>query len=241
MSTPARRAWREQQLKKRFAENYGVQLTSEEYLADLADAMACVDKDFERYRQFIHFILEGDGDYDNAEQIRQEAEALGLEKLYDLKKACADAEIEALVTRLPGEEGLPVAEIVKRDLEQYRIELAAARADANPVGVAGGNMKTLEQCRQRATQIWCEPQHAHKVMDCDFAESIAKALMEQPTPADPQGVRECLERAIRAVDSLYIDEDKFHPEYVEGYNNGRASCLRELKAIQARASLEGGK
>ena len=30
-----------------------------------------------------------------------------------------------------------------------------------------------------AARLWCEPQHAHKVMDPDFAESIARALKAQ--------------------------------------------------------------
>ena len=37
-------------------------------------------------------------------------------------------------------------------------------------------MTTQAQARERAAQIWCEPQHAHKEMDADLAESIACAL-----------------------------------------------------------------
>ena len=46
-------------------------------------------------------------------------------------------------------------------------------------------MTTQERARERAAQIWCEPQHAHKEMDADLAESIAHAL------ADAEA-RECL-------------------------------------------------
>src|SRR3990167_1847210 len=49
-------------------------------------------------------------------------------------------------------------------------------------------VKPTEQHRHRAAQIWCEPQHAHKVIDCELAESIAHALAEQPaTPPRAEG------------------------------------------------------
>ena len=31
---------------------------------------------------------------------------------------------------------------------------------------------------ERAAQLWCEPQHAHKEMDADFAMSIAQAISD---------------------------------------------------------------
>jgi hypothetical protein len=34
----------------------------------------------------------------------------------------------------------------------------------------------MEEARGIAARIWCEPQHANKVMDPDFAESIAKQI-----------------------------------------------------------------
>ena len=37
------------------------------------------------------------------------------------------------------------------------------------------NNKTPEE---RAAQIWCEPAHGKKVMDADFAMSIARAIRE---------------------------------------------------------------
>ena len=33
--------------------------------------------------------------------------------------------------------------------------------------------------RARAAQLWCLPQHSHKEMDVDFAESIAQALADE--------------------------------------------------------------
>lgn len=38
-----------------------------------------------------------------------------------------------------------------------------------------------------AAQLWCEPQHGHKVMDSDFAMSIANALAAERDAA----IEEC--------------------------------------------------
>jgi hypothetical protein len=39
----------------------------------------------------------------------------------------------------------------------------------------------IEQARELAAQLWCEPQHSHKVMDVDLAESIAQLLVKRDT------------------------------------------------------------
>lgn len=40
-----------------------------------------------------------------------------------------------------------------------------------------------------AAQLWCRPEHEHKVMDCDFAASIAAALRK----AKADGMKEAAE------------------------------------------------
>src|SRR3990167_35298 len=61
-------------------------------------------------------------------------------------------------------------------------------------------VKPTEQHRHRAAQIWYEPQHAHKVIDCELAESIAHALAEQPaTPPRAEGVLAQLMAAIESA------------------------------------------
>jgi len=39
-----------------------------------------------------------------------------------------------------------------------------------------------------AARLWCEPQHAHKEMDVEFAESIAAALEQAAQPVWTTGV-----------------------------------------------------
>lgn len=39
-------------------------------------------------------------------------------------------------------------------------------------------MSVSERDREIAAQLWCLPQHSKKVMDCEFAESIAEALAQ---------------------------------------------------------------
>lgn len=43
---------------------------------------------------------------------------------------------------------------------------------------------TIEEAREKAAQLWCEPQHAHKEMDVDFAESIAQLLVRETERAE---------------------------------------------------------
>lgn len=42
----------------------------------------------------------------------------------------------------------------------------------------GVDEMTMDEARGVAARIWCEPQHAGKVMDVEFAESIARKLSE---------------------------------------------------------------
>lgn len=37
----------------------------------------------------------------------------------------------------------------------------------------------MTDLRAVAAQLWCLPQHSHKVMDVEFAESIAQALADE--------------------------------------------------------------
>lgn len=39
--------------------------------------------------------------------------------------------------------------------------------------------KPMTDQRARTAQLWCLPQHSHKEMDVDFAESIAQALADE--------------------------------------------------------------
>lgn len=48
-----------------------------------------------------------------------------------------------------------------------------------------------EWALQRAAQIWCEPAHAKKEMDVDFARSIAQALAEARERALEEAARAC--------------------------------------------------
>ena len=67
---------------------------------------------------------------------------------------------------------------------------------------------------ERAAQIWCEPAHGKKVMDADFAMSIARAIREAvdeerercvdiinrpPLPGDVETVSQWMTATIRAT------------------------------------------
>lgn len=74
----------------------------------------------------------------------------------------------------------------------------------------------LEKARGIAARIWCEPEHAAKVMDPDFAESIAREVLA----AYEAGKAEQEENVMRLVEATvaYLDrigwclEGDFLPE-----------------------------
>lgn len=78
---------------------------------------------------------------------------------------------------------------LRRDCqEQIRIARSWRHNLKSPLRIGGEEMTPEE----RAAKIWCEPKHAHKEMDVEFAESIAVALADARAAA--------LEEAARVAD-----------------------------------------
>ena len=64
------------------------------------------------------------------------------------------------------------------------------------------NNKTPEE---RAAQIWCEPAHGKKVMDADFAMSIARAIREAVDEERERCV-EIAERMLNEAGHTYLGD-----------------------------------
>lgn len=77
--------------------------------------------------------------------------------------------------------------------------------------------------RAVAAQLWCLPQHAHKEMDVEFAESIAHALAD----AERRG----LERAAKVADE-YPQRDPAED------GNGYWAAWEIAKTIRAQAQAD---
>lgn len=58
--------------------------------------------------------------------------------------------------------------------------------------------------RERAAQLWCLPQHSHKPMDVEFAESIAAALADAERGAYENAAKVC------EVEALIDDERGYY-------------------------------
>ena len=81
------------------------------------------------------------------------------------------------------------------------------------------NNKTPEE---RAAQIWCEPAHGKKVMDADFAMSIARAIRE--------AVDEQRERDAVIAEAF---ETKWAQDYIDGQDAANTASDRIATAIRA--------
>jgi len=65
-------------------------------------------------------------------------------------------------------------------------------------------MTTENEFIEQAAQLWCLPQHAHKVMDAEFAESIAQVLQAAEKKGKKKGMIEGLEIAGEIAQSVKI-------------------------------------
>lgn len=69
----------------------------------------------------------------------------------------------------------------------------------------------LEAALHKASQLWCLPQHSHKVMDSDFAMDIAKLIVKETEEVKRKSHLETLISGhMEAMRPLLEEWSKFH-------------------------------